>query len=161
MNTVIGRFRTINPDIQHRQKSAITEAMHAVDAANTYLSQQEPWKLGRADPARMETVLHVAAQAVDDCKTLLAPFLPHTAQRIHEQLGRQGRFTDRPDVGEVDDLDDGGGYPVLMLAGDRGTGRWESTPIVPGTPITAPTPIFTKLDPSVVDRELFRLKARD
>src|SRR5690242_14578495 len=90
MNTVIGRFRTINPDIQHRQKSAITEAMHAVDAANTYLSQQEPWKLGRADPARMETVLHVAAQAVDDCKTLLAPFLPHIAQRIHEQLGRQG-----------------------------------------------------------------------
>jgi methionyl-tRNA synthetase len=147
--------------VQNRQKAAITEAMHAVDAANSYLSQQEPWKLRDADPARMETVLHVAAQAVEDCKTLLAPFLPHTAQRIHEQLGREGRFTDRPDVREVDDLDGGDGYPVLMLDGDRGTGNWESTPVVPGTPITAPTPIFAKLDPSVVDGELFRLEARE
>ena len=95
----------------------------------------------------METVLHVAAQAVDDCKTLLAPFLPHTAQRIDEQLGREGRFTDRPDVREVDDLDGGDGYPVLMLDGDRGTGHWESTPIVPYISITAPTPIFAKLCP--------------
>jgi methionyl-tRNA synthetase len=147
--------------VQHRQKAAITEAMHAVDAANTYLSQQEPWKLRGADPARMETVLHVAAQAVDDCKTLLAPFLPHTAQRIHEQLGREGRLTDRPDVREVEDLDGGDDYPVLMLDCDRGTGHWESTPIVPGTTITAPTPIFAKLDPSVVDRELLRLEARE
>jgi methionyl-tRNA synthetase len=64
-------------------------------------------------------------------------------------------------VREVDDLDDGDGYPVLMLDGDRGTGNWESTPVVPGTPITAPTPIFAKLDPSVVDGELFRLEARE
>jgi methionyl-tRNA synthetase len=108
----------------------------------------------------METVLHVAAQAVDDCNTLLAPFLPHTAQRVHEQLGREGRFTDRPDVREADDLDGGDGYPVLMLDGDRGTARWESMPVVPGTPITAPTPIFAKLDPSVVDDELLRLEAQ-
>ena len=109
----------------------------------------------------METVLHVTAQAVDDCKTLLAPFLPHTAQRIHKQLGRESRFTDRPDVREVDDLDGGHGYPVLMLNADRGTGHWASTPIVPGTRITAPTPIFAKLDKSVVDAELFRLEARE
>jgi hypothetical protein len=41
------------------------------------------------------------------------------------------------------------------------SGQRESTPIVPGTPITAPTPIFAKLDPSVVDGELLRLEARE
>ena len=64
-------------------------------------------------------------------------------------------------VREVDDLDGGDGYPVLMLNADRGTGHWASTPIVPGTRITAPTPIFAKLDKSVVDAELFRLEARE
>ena len=134
--------------------------MRIVDAANSYLSQQEPWKLKSSDPGRMETVLHVAAQAVDDCKTLLAPFLPHTADRVHEQLGRQGRFSDRSAVHEVDDLDGGDGYPVLMVD-PRGAARWESTPIEPGTPIAAPAPVFAKLDPSIVDDELSRLEARE
>jgi methionyl-tRNA synthetase len=31
---------------------------------------------------------------------------------------------------------------------------------VPGTPVAKPTPIFTKLDPSVVDEELARLADR-
>jgi methionyl-tRNA synthetase len=33
-----------------------------------------------------------------------------------------------------------------------------SQPIVPGTPIAAPRPVFTKLDLSVVDDELARLE---
>ena len=35
----------------------------------------------------MGTVLHVALQAVQDCNTLLTPFLPHSAQTVHEALG--------------------------------------------------------------------------
>jgi methionyl-tRNA synthetase len=37
--------------------------------------------------------------------------------------------------------------------------RWESVPIEVGTPIAPPTPVFTKLDPSVVEEELARLEA--
>ena len=45
-----------------------------------------------------------------------------------------------------------------VLTGDYDTGaRWESTPIEVGRPIAAPTPIFAKLDPSVVADELARL----
>ena len=47
-----------------RQKAAISEAMRVVGEANKYLSDQAPWKLKNEDPARMETVLHVALQAV-------------------------------------------------------------------------------------------------
>jgi methionyl-tRNA synthetase len=61
-----------------------------------------------------------------------------------------------PSVVEVDDLDGGPSYPVLT--GDyTGGPRWESVPLVAGTPLSAPTPVFKKLDPSVVEEELARL----
>jgi len=154
-------FATVGGFIErHRQKAAVQEAMRVVGEANTYLSQQAPWKLRAEDPGRMRTVLHVAAQAVDDCKTLLTPFLPHSAQRVHETFGGEGQWSDRPAVREVDDLDGGPSYPVIMLDDVRGAGRWESTPIVPGTPVPPPTPVFAKLDPSVVEEELARLEQR-
>ncbi|HET6728351.1 MAG TPA: methionine--tRNA ligase [Jiangellaceae bacterium] len=154
-------FETVGALVEgHRQKAAVHEAMRVVGEANTYLSQQAPWKLRTEDPERMRTVLHVAAQAVDDCKTLLTPFLPHSAQRVHETLGGHGQWSDRPAVREVDDLDGGPGYPVIMLDGVRGAGRWGSTPVVPGTPVPVPSPVFAKLDRSVVEEELARLEQR-
>ena len=140
-----------------RQKAAVAEAMRVVSEANKYLSDQAPWKLKNEDPARMETVLHVALQAVQDCNTLLAPFLPHSAQTVHALLGGTGTVSPQPEIREVDDLDGGPGYPVLM--GDySATAGWASSPLTPGTPLEAPTPVFTKLDPSVVEEELARLE---
>ena len=36
-------------------------------------------------------------------------------------------------------------------------GRWESVPLVSGTPLATPKPVFRKLEPSVIDEELARL----
>jgi methionyl-tRNA synthetase len=45
-----------------------------------------------------------------------------------------------------------------VITGDYAeTPRWEPRPVEVGTPVGKPTPIFTKLDPSVVDEELARL----
>ena len=61
-----------------------------------------------------------------------------------------------PELREAEDLDGGAGYPILT--GDyTGVPRWERRPLVVGTPIGKPTPVFTKLDPSVVEEELARL----
>jgi methionyl-tRNA synthetase len=61
-----------------------------------------------------------------------------------------------PRIEEVDDLDGGPSYPVLT--GDYTVGaRWHSVPLVAGTPLAAPKPVFRKLEPSVVDEELARL----
>jgi methionyl-tRNA synthetase len=140
---------------QHRQKQALAEAMRVVSSVNVYLSDQSPWKL-KDDRERMGTVLHVAAQAISDCRTLLSPFLPFSAQTVHEVMGGTGVVSPMPEIREVDDLDGGPAYPTL--AGDySGFPRWESVPVVPGTPIAKPVPVFTKLDPSVVDDELARL----
>jgi len=141
---------------RNQQKAALHEAMRVVADANAYLSSQEPWKL-KDDPARRESVLHVALQLVDDAKTLLTPFLPHSSQEVFEALGGKGEWSGQPELREVDDLDGGPSYPVLMGSYDTAA-RWESRPIEVGTPIAPPSPLFTKLDPSVVDEELARLE---
>jgi methionyl-tRNA synthetase len=153
-----GAFPTVGALLERsRQKQAISEVMRVVGEANKYLSDQAPWKLKNEDPERMRTVLHVAAQAVDDCKVLLTPFLPHSAQQVHETFGGTGVWSPMPEIREVDDLDGGTGYPVLT--GDYVGGSWTSTPVVPGTSVAPPTPVFRKLDVSVVDEELSRLEA--
>jgi methionyl-tRNA synthetase len=104
-------------------------------------------------------VLHVALQLISDAKTLLTPFLPHASQKVFEMLGGQGIWSGQPELREVEDLDGGPSYPVLM--GDYASAQavWESQPIVPGVVIGEPVPLFTKLDPSVVEEELARLEA--
>jgi len=140
----------------HRQKAAIGEAMRVVAEVNKYISESAPWKL-KDDQQRMGTILFVALQAVSDCNRLLTPFLPHAAQKIHELLGGTGIHAPMPSIVEVSDLDGGPDYPVLT--GDYTVGaRWESVPVVAGTKLAPPKPVFRKLDPSIVDEELARLE---
>jgi methionyl-tRNA synthetase len=157
MATATAAFDTVGAALgRSRQKAAIVEAMTVVAAANKYLSDTAPWKL-KEDPVRQGTVLHVALQLVDDCKALLTPFLPHSSQRVHELLGNTDEWSGMPQAVEVEE---DGGDPYTVLAGDyRTAARWRSLPIVPGTRLAAPTPVFTKLDDSIVAEELARLEA--
>ncbi|NYG56525.1 methionine--tRNA ligase [Nocardioides perillae] len=147
---------------RHRLRAAVAEAMRVVGEVNKYLTVTEPYKM--KDPAqrdRLATVLHVAVQCVSDCNTLLAPFLPHAANRVHAVLGGEGDFVPMPRVEQVEELDPDSGaglttYPVIT--GDyAATPAWASRTVVVGTPIAKPTPVFTKLDPGVVDEEIARL----
>ena len=121
------------------------------------MSDQAPWKLkGDEERDRLGTVLHVVVQAVADCNLLLSPFLPHSANVVDRLLGGPGAVAPMPEVREVEDLDGGPPYPVIT--GDyTGAPAWARRPVVAGTPVAKPTPVFTKLDPSVVDEELARL----
>jgi methionyl-tRNA synthetase len=138
-----------------RFKAAITEAMRTVSEANKYFSEQEPWKLKTSDPERMKTVLHVTLQAVDDAKTLLTPFLPRSSQAVYEMLGGTGDWSGMPRIETVDE-EGAPSYPVITGDYDASF-RWESRPVREGTPLATPTPLFTKLDQSVVDEEVARL----
>jgi methionyl-tRNA synthetase len=139
-----------------RFKNAVNEAMRTVAEANKYLSEQAPWKLKNDDPDRMKTILHVALQLVDDAKTLLTPFLPGSSDKVHRMLGGQGEWSGAPEIREVSE-EDGSDYPILTGSYDT-QARWESRPVAAGTPLAPPTPLFAKLDPSVVDEELARLE---
>ncbi|MFC7404856.1 methionine--tRNA ligase [Georgenia alba] len=145
---------------RHRQRQAITEAMRAVGEVNRYLADTAPWKI-KDDPERLGTVLHVAAQCVADLNLVLAPFLPFSANAVDRVLGGPGDVAPMPRLEEVEDLDGGAPYPIIT--GDYGDGAfpaWGRRAIVPGTPVAKPSPVFTKLDESVVDEELARLGAK-
>src|SRR5579875_1419074 len=132
--------------------------MGVVAAANKYLSDMEPWKLRTSDPERMATVLHVALQVVDDAKTLLTPFLPSSSSKVHAMLRGSDGWAAMPQLVELDEETAPGSPSYSVLTGDYDTGaRWESVPIEVGRAIAPPTPLFAKLDPSVVDDELRRL----
>ncbi|WP_156755798.1 methionine--tRNA ligase [Actinokineospora pegani] len=140
-------FETVGANLRRsRFKAAVGEAMRVVGAANKYLSDEEPWKR-KDDPERRDTILHTALQVVSDANTLLTPFLPHSAQKVHEALGGTGVWAAQPEIREVSDLDVADRqYPVLMgdYAGEAA--KWESREIEVGRPLAKPSPLFAKLD---------------
>ena len=152
---------------QHRQKAALGEAMRLVGEANKYVADTQPFKLKGEDPAtqaRLATVLHTLAQAVTDLNLMLSPFLPHAANDVDRVLGGAGRIAPMPRIEEVAELDpeylpeafDGRtGYPIIT--GDyQDAPTWGRHPVTVGTPVAKPTPVFTKLDESIVEAELAR-----
>ncbi|MDF2146840.1 methionine--tRNA ligase [Knoellia sp. p5-6-4] len=143
---------------RHRLRQAIGEAMRVVGEVNKYVTDQAPFKLkGEDERERLGTILHVTAQAVVDLNTMLSPFLPHSSNAVHATFGGEGQFMPMPRVDEVTDLDDGHPYPVIT--GEySSTPSWESRPVRVGAPVTKPTPVFQKLDDSVVEEELRRLQ---
>jgi methionyl-tRNA synthetase len=71
-------------------------------------------------------------------------------------LGGTGDWSGMP---RIDEVTEDGGQPYPVITGDYQTAaRWEHAPIRPGIPLGPPTPLFTKLDPSVADEELARLE---
>ncbi len=144
-----GAFATVGDLLAATKfKAAISEAMRIVGLANKYLSEQEPWKL-KDDPARRDTVLFVALQVVQDCNTLLTPFLPHAAQKVWEALGHDGIWAAQPQLVEVTEGDRT--YPVLQGDYQNQQARWEPIPLEPGTPLAKPSPLFQKVDEKLAE----------
>ncbi len=142
---------------RNRMRQAVNEAMRAVSEVNKYVSDSAPWKLkGDDERERLGTILHVTAQCVSDLNLVLAPFLPFSANLVDAALGGSGDVAPMPRLEEVDDLDGGAPYPVIT--GDyTDVPAWGRRLIEVGAAVDKPTPVFTKLDPAVVEDELARL----
>jgi len=146
--SVRGGFDTVGGLLERqRVRAATAEAMRLVGEANAYVSRTEPFRLkGDDQRERLGTILHVLAQAVIDLNTMLSPFLPHSANAIHRVLGGEGDLVPMPRLDEADDLDGGPSYPIIT--GDySATPRWERRPLVVGTEVGKPAPVFRKFDP--------------
>ena len=61
-----------------------------VRSANGYVDRQAPWALRKTDPARMENVLWVLAEALRHVAILIQPVMPQAAARLLDQLGVAG-----------------------------------------------------------------------
>ncbi|MEE8370788.1 MAG: methionine--tRNA ligase [Sphingomonadales bacterium] len=58
-----------------------------VAQVNGYVSVEEPWVLRKTDPARMNTVLYVAAEAIRWLAILIQPVMPGSMAAMLDQLG--------------------------------------------------------------------------
>ena len=155
---VDGGFATVAGHIESaRFRAGLGEVMRLASTVNQYVSDQAPWALVKTDRERAATVLYVALRAVDSLKVLFTPFLPHTSQRLHELLGYDGWIAG-PLVYRT--VEEDGGHAHEVLTGDYATwiGEWRPSELPPGQQLLAPEPLFKKLDDSVVEEELARMR---
>lgn len=68
----------------YKLREAQAEAMNLARLGNKYLQENEPWKLIKTDPVRVETIMHIALQITANLSIVLQPFLPATAQHLSD-----------------------------------------------------------------------------
>ena len=143
-----------------RFKAGLAEVMRLVGEANKYVADTEPFKMKAPEQReRLATVLHTLAQAVSNLNVMFAPYLPHSANAIDALFGGDGALAPLPRIEQVEDLGDGPAYPVIT--GEYSTTPpWAPRPVVVGTPVAKPTPVFTKLDEAIVEEEIERMGGR-
>ena len=115
-------------------KSAIGAAFSLAQEANRYLDATAPWISIKTDRQDAATALWVAIAVINCLKLVLYPFLPFSGQQLHEFLGFDGRVES-----------EGWDFDQIVAAVD------------PGKPLRVPSPLYTKLDPQVVEEEVQRL----
>jgi methionyl-tRNA synthetase len=115
-------------------RAAITHAFALAQECNRYLDTKAPWRSIRTDQKEAATALVVALRVINCLKVVLYPFLPFTSQRLHEFLGFDGKI---------------------------GQEKWDFDYLVEairaGKALRQPQPLYTKLDPQMVEEETQRL----
>ncbi|MBT8249025.1 MAG: methionine--tRNA ligase [Acidimicrobiia bacterium] len=79
-------------------RAGLRAAMESAASVNAYLSHTEPWKVVKEDRDRAATILFVAINAVASINVALAPYLPHTSERVAVDLGLGEVSWKAPDI---------------------------------------------------------------
>jgi len=137
-------------------RAALGEAMALAREANVYLDRKAPWFQIKQDRAAAATSVYVILRVVDNLKTILSPFLPHTAQQLHEFLGYDGQLFGVQRVIEVQEA--ARSHLALTYDHSGAVGTWTSSRLPPGQALRRPAPLFKKLDESLIEEEHARLQ---
>ncbi|MFY8066919.1 MAG: methionine--tRNA ligase, partial [Flavobacterium sp.] len=71
---------------RYRFREALGELMNVARLGNKYLADEEPWKMVKENPARVQTQMYVALQIAAALAVLSEPFLPFTAKKLSNIL---------------------------------------------------------------------------
>jgi methionyl-tRNA synthetase len=71
---------------RYRFREALGEMMNAARLGNKYLADEEPWKVIKDNPERVQTQMYVALQIAAALSALCEPFLPFTAKKLNRIL---------------------------------------------------------------------------
>ena len=72
---------------RYRFREALSELMNLARLGNKYLADEEPWKVIKVNPERVQTIMFVALQISAALSVLSEPFLPFTSDRLKKILG--------------------------------------------------------------------------
>jgi methionyl-tRNA synthetase len=136
-------------------KQALNEAMSLAHEANRYLNLKEPWKLIKTDEKAAATAVFVALQIIDTLKIMLAPFLPHTCQQLHQFLGYKGELFGRIYLEEIQESERK--HLAMRYDSHQARGSWAISQLPAHQQLSEPKPLFLKLEPSVAEEEVERM----
>jgi methionyl-tRNA synthetase len=139
-------------------RAALNETLALAREANGYLDRKAPWFQIKEDPAGAATTVYVtqSVRVVDNLKTILAPILPHTAQKLHEYLGYEGQLFGRQQVVEYEE--ETRSHQALTYDQGGAIGTWTKSALPAGQALREPALLFKKLDESVMVEEYARLE---
>ena len=154
--TVSAGFENVGELISSvRLRAALNECLRLASEVNKYLDQAAPWFEVKNDKLAAGRTVYTALKAIDSLKVLFAPFLPFSSERLHTYLGyNQPLFGEQ--FTEVRD-DSLGEHEVLRYRSGRASGRWEPSQLPSGQVLQKSSPLFKKLDESIVEQERARL----
>lgn len=67
---------------RYRFREALGELMNVARLGNKYLADEEPWKMIKENPVRVQTQMYVALQIASALAILSEPFLPFTSAKL-------------------------------------------------------------------------------
>lgn len=107
------------------------EVMNLARLGNKYLAEQEPWKLIKTDPERVETIIFTALQIAAGLSILSEPLLPFTSRKMMDMLRFNASWED--------------------VSGDNFL-------LDPGYLLEKPQLLFEKIEEEVIEKQLQKLK---
>jgi methionyl-tRNA synthetase len=141
-----------------RLREALSTAMALVRECNAYLDGRKPWMTIKDDPADAARSVYTILRVIDNLNILLAPFLPFSAQRVHEYLGYDGQLFGESRI--VTYQETTRAHEALVYDGTAAIGKWEKRTLQPGVALREPAALFIKLEPEIVEQERQSLGAQ-
>ena len=157
LSKVEGGFETVGELLAGvHLRDALSETMALAREVNGYLDRAPWFKVIGEDRQAAATTIYTALRCIDNLKTLFAPFLPFTSQRVHEYLGYEGTLFGEQRI-ETFQESERAHEALTYHADGRVVGRWEPSRLPVGQALREPQPLFRKLEPSLIDEERARL----
>ncbi|WP_461533196.1 methionine--tRNA ligase [Sinomicrobium sp.] len=121
---------------RYRFREALGELMNVARLGNKYLADEEPWKLVKENPERVQTVMYVALQIAAALGVLSEPFLPFTADKLRNMLA-------------LPKLENGVAWETVATADEQ---------LTAGHHIGKGELLFSKIEDAEIERQLERLE---
>ncbi|MDT3357398.1 MAG: methionine--tRNA ligase [Bacteroidota bacterium] len=155
-------------------REAQKEAMNIARIGNKYISDSEPWKVAKTDMDRAASILYTCLQICADLAIAFEPFLPFSSGKLRKMLrvGIDAGFDHRKGEGEptVNFYRDGESAALHTVAqGESPVSdgmpvlKWDmlgsAEILAAGHELGEPELLFAKIEDSVVDAQVERLKS--